>query len=331
MHEDIEAPNENSEYEYHNYKRGEDQTYLTYPEWFLVFSPKEYAKFLKSNPSADFHYLNHIKQFWGAYFSIYKDIKNKYKFNTEYHIMINVIGVSTTFEYLIKFIYGNTIYLMVDTFSKIFTSNRTEEEVFGATVTQDYVDFIENTPWYEFDFIKSLKEVWNISFKKKNILKQVERKIAMSIEYSFKALYAYVIKKASEGSFDKPSLETVCKISKCKIKSANVKLISDIKTNKNSILVALPRYQGFTTEAVNLALSGANFKEIAGNSDIIVLSIIVNKDTVDKYREKYSVLFKYDISTDESKIRYVLKIQISELSKFIRDNKNDTIEHIYDF
>jgi len=30
-----------------DYKRGADQTYLTYPEWFLVFSPQEYAYFFK--------------------------------------------------------------------------------------------------------------------------------------------------------------------------------------------------------------------------------------------------------------------------------------------
>jgi len=30
------------------HRRGEEQTFLTYPEWFLVHSPAEYAAFVKS-------------------------------------------------------------------------------------------------------------------------------------------------------------------------------------------------------------------------------------------------------------------------------------------
>ena len=34
--------------------RGVEQTYLTFPEWFLVFSPDEYAAFTKDHPPSEF-------------------------------------------------------------------------------------------------------------------------------------------------------------------------------------------------------------------------------------------------------------------------------------
>jgi len=78
-----------------DYKRPPDQTYLTYPEWFLVFSPEEYAVFLKTHPSYDFPYFGHIAQFWKGYKAMYdQTVKHHYPFNTGYHVMVMVIGAS---------------------------------------------------------------------------------------------------------------------------------------------------------------------------------------------------------------------------------------------
>ena len=43
--------------------RGVEQTFLTYPEWFLVFSPAEYAAFVRHAPPSQFPFLGHIGQF----------------------------------------------------------------------------------------------------------------------------------------------------------------------------------------------------------------------------------------------------------------------------
>lgn len=47
------------------YKRDESQTYLTLPEWYLVYSPAEYAQYLKDKPPSGFPYFGSIRQFWG--------------------------------------------------------------------------------------------------------------------------------------------------------------------------------------------------------------------------------------------------------------------------
>jgi len=305
-----------------NYTRGEDQTYLTYPEWFLVYSPKEYAEFLKTNPSSDFSYFTHLKQFWGSYYDIYQATKDKYSFNSEYHIMINVIGISTSIEYGIKSIYGNTISKLVQL---IDSKGKTSEEELGANVAKEYVDFIENVPWYEFDFYSKFKDVWKIPFFEKGFIRQTERKMAMSIEYLVKASYGWIIGKASAGSFDKPSLETICIVDN-NYNFNDIKMIK--KLDKDIYLTSLPRYQDFTTAAIKIAKMGGNFKEIAGNKDFIMLSLLITEKEIKDFKK--DTLFKYGRTTD-SRIRVMIRVEIKELSNFIRENKSLYIEHIYDF
>ena len=90
-------------------RRGEGQTYLTFPEWSLVFSPDEFADSLeaKGTPSA-FPWFAHVRQFWSAYGRVW-DATQQYPFNGEYHTMIGVIGTSTTVEYGIRGAYETLV------------------------------------------------------------------------------------------------------------------------------------------------------------------------------------------------------------------------------
>ena len=76
--------------------RPADQTFLTYPEWFLVHSPAEIASYARTHTTTTFPYMGHVKQLWQSYGIMYDQIKGSFPFNTGYHIMIWVIGVSTT-------------------------------------------------------------------------------------------------------------------------------------------------------------------------------------------------------------------------------------------
>src|ERR1700748_3227420 len=76
--------------------RPPDQTFLTYPEWFLVFSPAEQADYFRMHTSTTFPYMKHVDQMWGGYGVVYDQIKGNFHFNTGYHVMIIVIAGSTT-------------------------------------------------------------------------------------------------------------------------------------------------------------------------------------------------------------------------------------------
>src|SRR5262249_46956180 len=76
-----------------------DQTFLTYPEWFLVFSPREQTSYLSTTETPSrFPYLGHVGQLWEGY-GVVSDATRAYPFNLGYHVMIVVIASSTTVEY----------------------------------------------------------------------------------------------------------------------------------------------------------------------------------------------------------------------------------------
>jgi hypothetical protein len=133
-----------------------DQTFLTFPEWFLVFSPEEQANYFKQHTATTFPFVSHTEQIWQSYKIVNDQIKNDFPTNTGYHFMIWVIGTSASVEYSIKAWYESIIGRITDT-----GEPTTDEDKFNTYFTQDYVDFIKDRPWYEFDFKSRLKELWS--------------------------------------------------------------------------------------------------------------------------------------------------------------------------
>ena len=137
--------------------RGLEQTLLTYPEWFLVFSPYEYGEFIGSRPPSHFPYYGHIGQFWQSYKGVYEETRKRHlELNPGYHLMIMVIGISTTVEYAIKSAYESLVGRLAETSA----STVTPEDRHAAAVAQDYVRFIRIQPWYEYNFDKALAGLW---------------------------------------------------------------------------------------------------------------------------------------------------------------------------
>jgi hypothetical protein len=188
------------------HQRPPDQTFLTFPEWFLVHSPAEYASYVKEHSPSDFPFTGHIKQFWQSYAAVYRATKEReYAFNTEYHVMIMVIGISTTVEYGLKAIYETLIGRLTELTA---FHGRTAEEQFGAHVAQDYVDFIRVRPWYEYDFWRKLCELWKeTDYWGPDLLRKWERKYILTSEYVVKAAYGWVIKKATQASYETPIVD----------------------------------------------------------------------------------------------------------------------------
>jgi hypothetical protein len=99
--------------------------------------------------------MSHTAQIWQSYKIVNDQVKNNFPTNTGYHFMIWVIGTSASVEYSIKAWYETIIGRITDT-----EAPTTGEDKFNAKFTQDYVAFIKDRPWYEFDFISRLKELW---------------------------------------------------------------------------------------------------------------------------------------------------------------------------
>ena len=181
-------------------RRGTEQTFLTYPEWFLVHSPAEYAAFVRDHPPSEFPFWGHIRQFWGSYHAVYRETRRGYPTNYGYHVMIMVIGVSTTVEYALRSAYEAVIGRVTELTA---THGPTEEDRYGARVAQEYVDFIRVRPWYEFDYVGALRGLWrDVPWKGAHPLRKVERRYALTTEYGIKAAYAKLIGWGTQATYD---------------------------------------------------------------------------------------------------------------------------------
>jgi hypothetical protein len=312
-------------------RRPIDQTFLTFPEWYLVFSPEEQANYFKNHTATNFPYLKHISQFWKSYAIMKEQIKGNYPRNTGYHFMIKVIGLSATFEYGFKSIYENSIGRLTDLGNKGYL---TEEDVFYANYTTDYVNFIRVNPWYEFNFISRLPTLWKVPYFKRHPIRKIERKLFLTTELLFKSIYGGLIKIGTKTAYDIALPNTVVLLNKTPdTLSLNLPFLKIIKTYPDSsALVSMPRYDAFKDYARVLASRDIQFKEIAGNNSVILLTLVVPSNYETTFENTYLV-FTQSITSDVSKKRIAVATSVKNLSSLLKklEKENILLEHVFDY
>lgn len=314
------------------HQRPPDQTYLTFPEWFLVYSPAEYAAFVKDRPPSNFPFFGHIQQFWQAYGAVYNTIKDKYAFNTGYHVMAMVIGTSTTVEYALRSAYETLFGRLAELTRQ---HGMTEEDIYAAKIAQDYVDFIRISPWYEYDFTEKLEKLWTeTSLWGDDPARKWERKYALTSEYGVKALYGWAIKKATKASYDAPRLVTTMLVDR--LPQEDKKQLQDLHVLERfpdqSALITVPRYDAFKDYAATLAMQDVGFIEIAGNRSEIVTSVLVPTQW-EPSNKAYTILFIQPILTQPGTKRVVFSTSVKDLSAALRalHKPELQLEHVYDY
>ena len=312
------------------HQRGAEQTYLTFPEWYLVHSPAEYAVFVRDHRPDDFPFWGHIGQFWSSYRAVTAASRD-YPFNGGYHAMIMVIGTSTTVEYMLRSAY-ETLAGRLSGLTQ--THGMSAEDRLGAKVAQDYVDFIRALPWYEFDFVAPLKTLWfGTDWFGPDLLRKWERRYALTTEYGVKAAYAGLIKLATRAAFDEAPLVTAVVLDRLPagIETELRELQVLQRYPDGAVLALVPRYEAFKVVAANLAAAGVKFREIAGNRGAILVSALVPQAW--QPGAGASVLFTQPVITRPGEQRVALVTTVAALADALgRFNvPGAVLEHVYDY
>ena len=289
--------------------RPADQTFLTFPEWYLVFSPEEQANYFKKQTATSFPFMSHTRQIWESYHIVNNQIKGNFPPNKGYHFMIWVIGTSASIEYSIKAWYEIIVGRITDTYII-----KTDEDKFNAKFTEDYVNFIKDRPWYEFDFKSRLKNLWTEStFIGNNLFRKMERKYILTSELLVKWGYGKLIGLGTKQVYEEalPSTSVV---------------LADGK------IINLPRYNKFNQAITELSKQGKSFKEIAGNNSAILLTVLVPTNKQMDF-ENTQTVFTQPISSDTSNQRIALTIPVGKLNGLLiqLDKEKIKIEHIFDY
>jgi len=274
--------------------------------------------------------FGHIGQFWESYRAVFDETRRRgLDLNPGYHLMIMVIGTSTTVEYALKSAYE----LLVGRLAETFASEPTPEERYAAAVAQDYVRFIRVLPWYEYDFGDKLSGLWrDTPVAGPGLVRKWERKFVLSSEYLVKMGYAKLIKLGTKSIYDEPLLVTAVVTQPPPRPDAALR---DLKVLRGlpdgAALATIPRYEAFMVYAQALADQGVDFKEIAGNSSFILVSVLAPGEW--KPTAPATALLSQPILTRPGVQRVVMVVPVAQLAAQLRQWKTAKlqVEHVFDY
>jgi len=318
-----------------NYLRSEDQTYLTLPEWYIVYSADEYAAFLTDQRPSAFPFFRSIGQFWNLYRAVLGATWGAYPFNWGYNAMIGVIGISYSIEYALGGFYESSLGRLTEWIAQWNAgAPETEEDRFMRAVAREYAGFIHGTPWYEFPFAQKLGEFWAVQEAPgASAVRKWERRLSFTPAFAFKAAWGWLMKQATQATYDPEQFEIQAWTQK--LPSHPLRLHPRVRLldppDASSALLSLPRYEPFTATVTELARQGVQFVEIAGNRTIMI-TVIAPRDWKDA-RNRGRVIHEWEILTHPGQKRVALAVPVDRLHEVIPSLEAEQvqIDHIYDY
>jgi hypothetical protein len=312
------------------YRRKLNNTFFTFPEWYIVYSFEDFGRFLDRSSESHFGYLGHIFGFWRSFCTINRAVPATGESLTEVKTMIYVIGVSYSVEYAVKGFYENTIGRV---FEWIRGEKLTPQDEFGRAVLQDYAAFLYTIPWYKYPFRERLDGLMAISAPTPSPLRTWERDFALGAEYFVKIGYASLIQKALDAGGDDEPRDIMFVVAtfppQLLAKEPRIKPIRAL--NAQWQLVQTPRYKDFTEIVRSLLDQGFGLAEIAGNHDILITVIAPDAAKLDI--RGTTKLFSLELDARPGFRRAGLKARIDQLVDINRELKarDASIEHFYDY
>ncbi|MEJ2417436.1 MAG: hypothetical protein P8Y45_10990 [Exilibacterium sp.] len=218
-----------------------------------------------------------------------------YTKNEDYIVMLDVIGVSTTVEYMMKSVYEKA--------------------------------------WYEFDYWSWVKKIWSEpEFFANNFIRKLERKLFVTLEFGFKTGYAKLIELGAKTTFEASDGQIYLT---AKFNHANpLKLPDGVKrlaAAQNLQILSIPRWDPFTKILPQLTAQGLEINDISGNQ-FIVVSIVKSKDQTFDFNQAYPLFDSRMVTTPERERNAVL-VSVNTLGSMLGyiNKAGIQLEHIYDY
>ena len=310
-------------------RRDAINSYLSYPEWSIVHAYEDLAGVMRQGSESDFQYMRSISGFWSSLCGVKKLASSRGRISFDFNSMLYVIGVSFTAEMGIKGLYETTIGSLT---AWIRGPAKTPEDQFALGVADDYAALLRQVPWYEFPFGQKLARFWaDTPLLGGNVIRKLERRIALTLEYGSKALYARVIKQLAGLNPAALRIRSVVRnLDASDVAADNriniVKGMGDFK-----VLIETPRYRDFTSIIRGLSARGRDVVEIAGNDTILVTLVVPDKKLAEPAFA--NPLFAVPIQARAGFQRVGLDLKVTQLTPFIRSISGSDVEfeHVYDY
>ena len=312
-----------------DYYRPESKTYLTLPEWYIVYSTDEYGAFLQNNRAGEFPHFKAVGQYWQSYVDVCREIQGRYPFNGDSQFTLAFIGISFTAENMLKGAYEGTLGRFTEWISSDTT---TEEEVFAAQVAEEYGEFMHMTPWYFIPFKEKMHELGQISWWGPDPLRKWERKLALTIEYGGKVLYAGFTNLGAQATYGGADVEKVYAVGTGVMPDMLNPDLEIVEQAGDLQLARITRFEVFSEIVPAITADGAQLVEVAGNDEI--LFTLIGAQEADYTFEHGTYLFDLPVLTQPGLTRVAVKVPVADIGPFLQELKDRSdvqFEHMYDY
>jgi len=314
-----------------DYVRDGVQTFLTLPEWYIVYSADELAAFVHDRRPSNFPYFRSIAQYWRIYAHV---LGESWGTNWGYQLMLLVIGPSYSLEYLVKGVYENVFGRISELTVSPWGAWKapTAEDELVEKYQREYAAFMHSRPWFEFSFAQRLRALWKVrGAKDRTIVRRAERRLAYTGELSFKTGYGWLIGLGNSSTYA-PEAETIRVWARKTSSTLTLpRVLGREDLGGDSELLTLPRYEPFTAAMLSLASHDVHLVEIAGNTRIL-LTVIAPAEWTDA-KSRGELLVEWPILTEREKKRVALIVDVARLHEVLPSFAAEqvAIDHLYDF
>jgi hypothetical protein len=306
-------------------KRPEARSWLTYPEWYIVYSAESYGAWLAQGKApSGYGYGRQIAGFWSGMCAVNRAAAGKEAGDAK--MMLYTIGLSFTVETAARGFYENVFGRITEWLG----GWKSENDAYNAKVWQEYGTFMHETPWYKFPFWERMKGFWGTSSARSGY-RNWERRLALSTEYAVKSGYGASIGVASDAALDgaAPTLSFVARGTPGQIAAVDPRLKPGAVLPGGLSMVEAPRYAQFTDLLTRLSRTQVELVEIAGNDDVLVALLVPDAQMA----AFGTPILSMPLDEKPGWRRIGLAVKVPQLLALLRDAPagGGQIEHVYDY
>lgn len=246
--------------------RREADTYLTYPEWHVVYAYDGLAAALARGDEHGADFATDVGDFWRATCALMGVADTHGGAGGDTRTMIHVIGVSFTLEMAVKGLYEETIGRVTAWWRG---PEKTPQDLAIAAMARDYAAFLRQTPWYAYPFMREARRLWTLPAGLS--VRSWERRIGIGIELTAKAAYGslmgWAVAATAPATLEIRSI--VAGLDPSRVAGLpDVEVVASREAGR--IEIQTPRYARFTRVLAAIAAAGGTVVEIAGNDEVMV-------------------------------------------------------------
>jgi hypothetical protein len=316
------------------YSRFQGDSFLTFPEWYIVHAYNDLAGVTAQSSESGFDYLASIRGFWSSLCGATRQASVSGPASADQKMTNYIIGFSFSAEMGLMGAYERTIGALTESTTG---GRKTAEDAFNLTLLKEYGAFLYQTPWFRFPFGTKLRQFWRETPFIPS-LRAVERRGSLSLQYA--ARYAYAALMRFVAGYDPADLTIRSVVGG--LAPSDLATMRDVKVIREvtdaggvrGVLVETARYAAFDAFVRELGQHpNASLLEIAGNHHILV-TVIAPQGAIDKLAAADgAAIFQLPIQSSPGSRRIGLDVPVRSL---VQDVKNFEaigyrLEHVYDY